>query len=137
MLTSYKTMNIEKIIRCLIGWIEVLIGIITVLGCTVVQTWRVYSTPSKPLNVYVFVVITAVAAIILGVGLIAGKTWARILLIVFSGYVIITKGLIYTGLMAFSGAMITLVPRWGIDIASVLYHMLVMIFLLLTKEKTA
>jgi hypothetical protein len=107
----------------LIGMCEVTIGLLTMVGVPVVQAVgeTIQLTP-KPLNLYVFVVITATMSFILGVGMLARREWARKLLIFFSGYILITKIMKYTGLIVFKGDILTAIPVWLKDSTSFLYH---------------
>jgi hypothetical protein len=83
----------------------------------------------KPLNVYIFVTLTAIMAVVFGIGLLYDGKWAVRLLIFFSGYIILTKILVYAGLLSFAGAIITIVPVALKDGISILYHSALIIFL--------
>ncbi|MEA3489745.1 MAG: hypothetical protein U9R44_05350 [Candidatus Omnitrophota bacterium] len=108
-----------------IGIIEIVTGASAFIGCTFYQI----KEGMKPYNTYIFVIITAVFSLILGLGLLKKKRWARILLIFFSGYVVLTKLLIYSGVLIFKGVLITLLPVWIKDLISLVYHAFVIIFL--------
>lgn len=124
----------KKLIYLAIGWIEILIGLITLIGSAFVQACVICSLPPKPDNVYMFVVISAAISFILGIGLIFGRNWARFLLIFFSGYIILTKVLIYSGLMAFSGPIVSIVPVWVVDGISSTYHTFIICLLCFLDE---
>lgn len=114
----------------LIGMCEITIGLLTMVGVPVVQAigGTIQLTP-KPLNVYVFVLITATISFILGVGMLARREWARKLLIFFSGYILITKIMKYTGLFVFKGDILTVIPVWLKDSTSFLYHFVLILVL--------
>lgn len=119
----------RKIIFSIVGAIEVIIGLITLLSCFVVQTWNIFGYSPKPFRVYVFVVVSAVISFVLGVGMLSYRDWARKLLIFFSGYVVLTKIMVYSKLLTFSGDILTVVPVWSKDMVSVIYHVVLIIVL--------
>ena len=120
----------KKIIFSIVGAIEVVIGLITLLSCFVVQTWNIFGYAPKPFSVYVFVVVSAVISFVLGVGMLSYRDWARKLLIFFSGYIVLTKVMIYTKLLTFSGDILTIIPVWSKDMVSVFYHVGLIIVLI-------
>ncbi|KJJ83450.1 membrane protein [Candidatus Omnitrophus magneticus] len=122
----------KKFIFFLIGIIELFIGITALMGCFIVQTWHV-GIPIKPWNVYIFVVITAIFSIILGIGILKRRLWANELLIFFSGYVVINKILMYSGLLTFNSHIVKIIPIWAKDSISFLYHIVLVIILLYFK----
>lgn len=109
-----------------IAWTEMLIGVTTVgaLSASVVM-----SAQHKPVNVFWFVIVTAWVSFGLGLGIMLRKEWARLLLVFFSGYVILTKALIFAGLMQFGGEIMTMVPPDVKNLVSVAYHLFVMGYL--------
>ncbi|MBL7068530.1 MAG: hypothetical protein ISS34_01555 [Candidatus Omnitrophica bacterium] len=109
----------------LAGFIELIIGLSTLLFVTL---FNFFSIVEKPLEVLVFVTISAVISASIGYGILNLKNWARVLLIFFSGYVIILKGLLYLGIMEFSGEIITTPPPYIKDLISFLYHIFLVIF---------
>ena len=119
----------HRLIRIIIGYTEISIGAATIISSTAIQYINLGGSHKKPENVYFFVVIASLAAITLGTGLIMDKRWARQLLVFFSGYIVLTKMMIYLGLMSMEGSLITFPPRAIIDAISSTYHILV-IFLL-------
>lgn len=125
----------RKILYKAIGYIEIGIGTISLIGCSAVQYLDIRDIPKKPENVYFFVVITAVSAIVLGAGLLMGKEWARRLLIFFAGYVVLTKLLVYLGLMSLSGPVVTFLPRSAVDIISSVYHLALIALLIIPTKK--
>jgi len=127
--------NMRKIILITIGVIEILIGIVTLIGCFAVQTWGVYGVSGKPENVYIFVMATAGVSFILGIGILLGKEWARKLLMFFSGYIVITKLLIFSGLLSFTGQIMIVIPAGTKDLISLIYHALLVIILFQIRQK--
>ncbi|MGB2601058.1 MAG: hypothetical protein WBD00_05450 [Candidatus Omnitrophota bacterium] len=117
------------LIKTIIAWIEIFIGAITLLSASIVQFSGAFNMQPKPLNVYIFVTLTAIMAVVFGIGLLYDGKWAVRLLIFFSGYIILTKVLVYAGLLSFAGAIITIVPVALKDGISILYHSALIIFL--------
>jgi hypothetical protein len=127
-----------RLIEIFIGITEVIIGISALIGVAIVQTTGIYGFSPKPVNVYVFVVVSACISFILGVGILSKREWARNLLVFFSGYVLITKILKYGGLLTFNSDIInaaTAMPIWGKDAISFFYHSFVILFIALFKRK--
>jgi len=122
--------NVRKIVFFVFGWIEVLIGMTTLVGSFVAQMGLIPGHFGKPYNIYVFVVATAAVSFALGVGLLSHREWARKLLMFFAGYIILTKALISAGLMSFSGVILTVVHPWTRDMVSALYHAVLIIALM-------
>jgi hypothetical protein len=112
------------------GWIEVLIGMTALIGSFAAQMGFIPGHAGKPDNIYVFVVVTAAVSFVLGVGLLYDREWARKLLIFFAGYIILTKVLIASGLMSFSGVMLTAVSPAIRDMVSGVYHAALLIALM-------
>jgi hypothetical protein len=125
----------KKAIVKIIAIIETGIGLATLAGATAVQFWGIFGLAPKPLNVYIIVLIAAASALILGLGLLLGKEWARILLMFFAGYILLTKLLIYLGLMSFTGAVITAIPAGVKDGISVIYHAFLVTFLHFSRDQ--
>ena len=106
----------------IIAFIEIIIGISTILGLLLFIS-------RKPLNVFIFVLISAIISIGIGWGLLTFGNWARILLIFFSGYIILTKILMFMGLLYFNGEIISFISISLKNLISILYHAIVMIIL--------
>ena len=124
----YKYM--KKKICITIGIIELCIGITTLISCFLVQFGILPEISQKPSNVLAFVIITSIISICLGFGMLRIKDLAKKLLIFFSGYIILTKVLIYTGIIVFTGHYITFVSQGILDLISTLYHSLIIILLI-------
>lgn len=110
----------------LIAAIEVAIGLITVFG-VIISTLS--GASHKPLNVFIFVLLSSMASTTIGIGLFKHKHWSRMILVFFSGYIIFTKFLIFTNLMHFNGEIITFIPTDYKNYISILYHAAVMVIL--------
>ena len=120
----------RKLVFSFIGGIEVLIGFTTFVGCVAVQHGLISGILPKPYNVFSFVLVAAAISFVLGVGLLCGREWARVLIVSFSGYVVVTKILIYSGLIFFAGTFLTTIAERLKDMASLFYHITLIFFLL-------
>ena len=115
----------EKTTIRLIAFMELLIGLCTLFG---LLTYSLLSISKKPLNVFIFVLLSATISTIIGSGLLNYREWSRNLLVFFSGYVILTKILIVAGLLRFNGEIITFIPTGFKNCISILYHGFIVIF---------
>ncbi len=109
----------------LIGFIELLIGVATILFVTL---FSIFSIVEKPLNIFFFVIISAFISTYIGYGILNFKDSTRILLIFFSGYVILLKIMIYLGILHFTGEILTTPPPFIKNLISVLYHIFLILF---------
>lgn len=116
----------------LVGFIELFIGLSTILFVTI---FDIFSLASKPPGVFVFVVLSGTLSAVIGFGILRHKNWSRILLIFFSGYVIVMKILIYMDVIRFTGEIMTFPPPYIKDAISLLYHIAVIV--LFTNKNTA
>lgn len=118
--------------RCteVVGLIELLIGLSTILFVTI---FDMFSLASKPPGVFVFVILSGTLSAVIGFGILRHKNWSRILLIFFSGYVIVLKILIYMNVIRFTGDIIRVPPPYIKDTISLLYH--IAVILLFTNKK--
>lgn len=117
-------MGIKQGIR-IVAVIEILIGVTTIFGLTL---YTMLSMSAKPMNVAVFVFISAVISATIGVGLYNYKHWGRTLILFFSGYVLITKIMVFFGLLHFNGEIITFMSTDIKNWISIIYHFAVMVF---------
>ena len=117
---------INNIILSVIATIEIFIGLFTLFGMALYSNLGLLV---KPPNVLTFVTVTAVFSTLLGLGLFRRKGAAAMLLVFFSGYIILTKVMIATGLMQFNGAILAYVPTDLKNIISAFYHLFVIVFL--------
>ncbi len=121
----------EKIIS-IIAWTEILIGGITVAGSVFGYILFEYL---KPLSVHVFVMTTSALSLFIGIGLLFKSPLARVLLLYFSGYIILTKLLIAADIMQLSAALDTWIPSSLKNALSVMYHGAVVFVLLFPQVK--
>ena len=98
---------------------ELLIGMVTITGLFLSPA---ASFPEKPLNVFVFVLATAITSSAIGLGIFKRWRWAWLLLVFFSGYIVLTKALLLSGLMIFTGEIITFIPMDVKNFISIGYH---------------
>lgn len=112
--------------------IEVLIGLVTVVG---LLTSRWLSFALKPINLFIYVLISALASIAIGIGIFNRREPARYLLVFFSGYVILIKLMIFAGLIVFSRDIIRFIPAGTKNYISVLYHSFLVVFFTLPSVK--
>ncbi len=109
-----------------IALIEILIGVITIVA-TVISLFL--SANAKTPNVFVFVILTAAASSLIGIGILQLRTLAYKLLIYFSSVIVLTKVLIFTDIIQLNGALEISIPSPIKDGISVLYHIFVIYFL--------
>lgn len=109
-----------------IAAVEVMIGLITIIGLV---TYAFMSISTKPMNVFVFVLVTAAISAALGMGLFNYRPWARTLLVFFSGYIVLMKIMIFFGLLRFNGEIVTSIPAGIKNAVSVFYHCFIISFL--------
>lgn len=116
----------NNIILNSIASIEIFIGLFTLSGMALyIHLGRL----AKPPNVLTFVAVTAVVSTVLGLGLFRRKRAAADLLIFFSGYIILTKVMVATGLMQLDGTILAYIPADLKNFVSAFYHLVVIIFL--------
>ena len=115
----------HKIIIKIIAIIELLIGSTTFLS---LLTYSLFSVSQKPFNIFIFVLISSLISILVGLGLINHKDWTRKVLIFFSGYIVLTKILIFLNLLQFTGEIIIFIPTGIKNSISILYHSMIIIF---------
>lgn len=108
-----------------IGVTEVVIALFALAGLFL-PLWLPF--PNKPVNVFVFVLLSAFLSFFTGLGVIRRRKWARLALVFFSGYVILTKMLIFSGLLFFSAEVAGFIPAPVKNLISVAYHSWIMLF---------
>ncbi|MBF0384798.1 MAG: hypothetical protein HQL27_02895 [Candidatus Omnitrophica bacterium] len=116
----------------LVGVTEILLGTVTLFG-TFLSI--VLGFNGKPLNVLLFVVISAGISTVLGIGIIAKSKIAYKLLLYFSTVIIGSKILIYAGIIHLNGAIYTGLPSGLMNLCSIVYHAFVIYLLLSPKGK--
>jgi len=115
---------LKKIIRA-IAFIEISIGAITMVSLV---TYLLFSASEKPVSVFIFVLISSMISISIGYGFFHHKEWARKTILFFSGYIVLTKILIFSGLLHFNGEVMTFIPTSLKDFISFIYHIFIIFF---------
>ncbi len=118
-------MKIHKVILG-IGIIEILIGGLTLLAIAVSM---LNHTNTKTFNVLVFVFLTSLMSLFLGLGILRHNKTAYQVLIYFSSVIALSKVLIFTNIIYLNGALETSIPQFSKDRISILYHVFVVFFL--------
>jgi hypothetical protein len=116
---------IRTLIR-IIAFIEIIIGATAFLGLV---TLPLPSLCAKHPSVFIFFLIASMVSIGIGAGLFYSKGWARMLLIFFSGYIILTKILVFANVLNFSVEIIRFIPAGLKDRVSIAYHCFLMALL--------
>jgi hypothetical protein len=116
---------IATIIVNIIALIELLIGLITIIGLFISQA---AAFPQKPLNVFIFVLVAAATSSAIGIGIFKRWRWAWLLLVFFSGYIVITKIMLLTGLLIFTGEIIAVIPMEMKNYISIAYHSFIVLY---------
>ncbi len=109
-----------------IGLTEIAIGATTLAA---VLFSLINHANAKPPNILTFVVATSFLSALLGVGLLRNSSVACKLLIYFSSVVVLSKVLIFTGIIYLSGALETSVPSDLKNGISVAYHLFLIFYL--------
>lgn len=120
----YKIMG--KITVKMIAVLELLIGFSTICGPT---AYAILDISKKPPSVFIFILLAGIVSSLIGIGLFNYKQWARVLLVFFSGYVIIIKIMISANLLHLDGAILTFPSASLKNCVSVIYHGFVIFFL--------
>ncbi len=113
-------------------WVKLIAFIELSIGLSTLATLIVYSSLSisdKSLNVFIFVCTTSTISLLIGLGLLAENDMARKILVLFSGYIVLTKILIFVELMQFNGEILTFIPTGLKNLVSVFYHFLLVVLL--------
>jgi len=109
-----------------IGVMEILIGAITISG-TMFSVMA--GANAKTPNVLGFVLLTSFLSTALGTGILKHKKTACDLLIYFSSVIVLSKVLIFAGILTLNGALETSVPAPFKNSVSILYHCFVIFYL--------
>ena len=109
------------------GAIEISLGLITFIS---VILSIILGKPTKPLPVLIFVLITALISSVLGIGILRRNLSCYHLLLFFSTVVILSKILIFAGIISLSGALETSIPAGVKNLISVTYHTLLILYFL-------
>ena len=109
-----------------IGSIEILFGGFTLL---LTLSSLLFSFNTKPVNVVLFVLITAAISTLLGIGVLTYHKLAYTLLLYFSSVILLTKFLMLCGIIYLNHAFQTFVPSAVVNAISMLYHGLLIVYL--------
>jgi hypothetical protein len=115
------------------GIVEILTGCVT-LAAVFSSLWLGRST--KPLEVLIFVLITAATSLGLGIGLLKRNLQSYRVLLFFSAAIILSKVLIFSKIIYLSGALETVIPSSTKNIVSMVYHSLLILFLAQSAVKS-
>ncbi len=118
-MTHVKTISI-------IGIIEILVG-----GTTLALTSLTFflGTTQKHPNVLAFVLLTSCVSTLIGIGLLKSNKLAYQALLYFSSVIVLSKVLIFLGIIQLNGALGTQIPDSLKNIISIVYHSAVIYFL--------
>ena len=109
----------------LFAFTEIVIGAVTL--ATTVTGWTTHAS-IKPLNVLLFVVISALISVSLGIGILLRWRYARKLLIFFAGWIILSKILIFAKILILCCELETTVSANLKNIISVVYHAMLIFY---------
>jgi len=118
-------MKYKTLIR-IISFIELFIGLATIVG--LIASSLIFIS-AKPINVFVFVFISSLISVAIGLGLFYYREWARKVLLFFSTYIVLTKILVFFNLISFNGEIITFVSTGSKNFISITYHILIIMVL--------
>jgi hypothetical protein len=107
------------------GLTEISIGTVTLMA-TGISLLKHFST--KPLNILVFVIVSSLISVSLGIGIILRSHYARKLLMFFAGWIILSKFLVLTNIISISGALETTLPLSLKNIISIIYHLMIILY---------
>jgi len=110
----------------IIGVIEILIGGITLITTTLIFLLGVNQ---KSPNVLTFVILTSLLSTLIGGGLLKSNKLAYQALLYFSSVIILSKILIFAGIIELNGALEIAIPSSFKNIISIIYHSTVIYFL--------
>ncbi len=116
----------NRLIIKFIAFTEIAIGMVTIFS---LASSFFFFVPKKPVNVFIFVLASALISSTLGLGLLRFNNLFRKLLIFFSGYVILIKILVFMGILHFTGELITAISDPVKNSISIIYHIFVIISL--------
>lgn len=114
------------------GATEIAIGTITLIAHLTASTLTLYQ---KPLNVLTFVIVTAIISVGLGIGILIRNIHARHMLVFFATMIILSKILIFAGIISLSGALESNIPDLVKNTISLLYHAAILVYFNLPKVK--
>ena len=101
------------------GWIEISVGCATISSVILSLSW---GRSTKPPEVLIFVLTTAVISLGLGIGILRRSLHSYHLVLFFSTVIILSKILIFAKIIYLSGALETVIPSPVKNIVSIVYH---------------
>jgi len=109
----------------LFGITEILIGSITLIA---IALSLVQGTSAKPLEVLIFVIVTGIISLSLGVGVLRRSLHSYHMLLFFATVIILSKVLIFAKIMSLTGELEKVVPMHFKNVLSIIYHGLLIYF---------
>lgn len=107
------------------GFTEIAIGMATLEA---IITTLITHTSTKPQNVLTFVAISSLISTSLGIGVLLRSHYFRKLIMFFSGWIILSKVLIFGGIITLNGALETAIAPLFKNIISIIYHLAIMLY---------
>ena len=107
------------------GLIEISMGLVTLVAVT---TSLILGTSIKPLEVLVFVLVTAFISLGLGIGILRRNLHVYHLLLFFAAVIVLSKILIFTKIISLNGALETTITSSIKDSISIFYHSLLILY---------
>lgn len=107
------------------GLIEVIFGLATLIA---VLSSLIAGVSSKPPEVLIFILVTSVLSLSLGIGILRYNRTSCYLLLYFSTVVILSKILIFAKIIVLSGALETSMPPQIKNSISIVYHGLLLFY---------
>ena len=114
------------------GITEISLGTVTLIAHLTASTLTLYQ---KPLNVLTFVMVTAIISVGLGIGILNYNVHARHMILFFASMIILSKILIFTGIISLHGALETTMPEVLKNTISLIYHAAILVYFNLPKIK--
>jgi len=105
--------------------IEILIGLITFIA---VLLSLIQGNSTKPSEVIIFVLTTAVISTILGFGILRYNLTSYRVLLFFSKTIILSKILIFARIITLNGTLETIIPSYIKNAISIIYHSLIIFY---------
>jgi hypothetical protein len=114
------------------GLAEITLGSVT-LAC--ILDAAIATDVQKPLNILLFVVVSSIISVALGIGILNRLRLARKLLVFFSGWVIVSKILILSRIITLCCELETVIPSYTKNTISIIYHIILIYYLQQPKVK--
>ena len=121
----YQNPMDKKLGLTVFAWIEILIGVITLIA---VLAGLIQKTSTKPLEVVIFVLTASVISTSLGLTILKHNLTGYRLLLFFSKAIILSKVLIFAKIISLNGALETGIPSSMKNLISIAYHCLLIFY---------